>query len=129
MLKNREIWPFLAKFPKKWVFRGITPKRGFFALFGVPRAGVLHQPLAAGPCPRPGVPGSPGWGSPHRGEGRIPFLPEGGADLWVAAGAVYGKEVLVLPRVPEIFLKAIKNTCMTGTSYNSPSRPGAAGSD
>jgi len=42
-----------------------------------PPRGVLHQPLAAGPCPRPGVPGVPGGRFSRRGPVRasVPEIP------------------------------------------------------
>jgi len=55
-------WHFSGKSPgsyrgEKWPkprFSGKSLKRGKKSGFRGPRAGVLHQPLAAGPCPRPG---------------------------------------------------------------------------
>jgi len=100
MLKNRYFWPFLAKMGKKGLFAGYTPKMAILALFGAPEGLVLHQPLAAGPCAPAGVPGvPPGWGSPHRGEGRIPaFLTE--ASALVGAETQLGKEVVSHPWGP-----------------------------
>jgi len=47
-----------------------APPGGWYPVPGLPRAGVLHQPLAAGPCPRPGDPSRAPGATPPQEEGQ-----------------------------------------------------------
>jgi len=70
MSKNRHFWRFWRKTAFLAVF---TRKRPFWAFLAL-RGGLFYiNPSRRGPVvPARGSRGTPGWGSPHRGEGRIP---------------------------------------------------------
>jgi len=84
-------WPFLANFPEKApVATGLkyrkNPKNGDFPKMGLkirvsgtPRGLLLHQPLAAGPCPRisRGSGACPGQGGSGKGPPRGPCRSRG----------------------------------------------------
>jgi len=70
MSKNRHFWRF---WPKTAFLAVFTRKRPFWAFLGPPRGLFYINPSRRGPAVPAGGPGvPPGWGSPHRGEGRIP---------------------------------------------------------